>query len=232
MKVEALFFSDVHLGSRGCNAAALLSVLKKYEPETIFIVGDFIDGWLLKQRHHWKQEYTNIIKKLLSFSKKGTKIVYITGNHDEFLREYSPINFDENIFICDEYIWKDFYVVHGDKYDGVMSLKWLAHLGSAGYEIAIVLDRFMKRLGYRKSISKWLKDNVKEAVKFITVFENELSIQAKKRGCSGVICGHIHKPKDREVDGVRYLNCGDFIENNSYIIFNEGNFNHYYSMQE
>lgn len=230
MKVEAIFISDVHLGSRGCNALALLSVLKKYEPETIFIVGDFIDGWMLKKRHYWRQEYTNIIKKLLSFSKKGTKIVYITGNHDEFLRDYSPLNFDENIFICDEYIWKNFYIVHGDKYDGIMNLKWLAHLGSAGYEIAIIFDRFIKKFGYKKSVSKWLKDNVKEAVKFITVFEHELSSQAKKRGCSGVICGHIHKPEDKWVNNIRYLNCGDFVENNSYIVFDDNKFRHHYSI--
>ena len=232
MKVEAVFISDVHIGSRGCNADKLLAVLKKYEPETLFIVGDFIDGWLLKSRHYWRQEFTNVIKKVLSFSKKGTKIVYITGNHDDFLREYSPINFDENIVICDEYIWNNYFLVHGDAYDGVMNLKWLAHLGSFGYEAAIRIDRFFKRLGYKKSISKWLKDNVKEAVKFITIFEEELVSQAVKRGCKGVICGHIHKPDDRFINGVHYLNCGDFIENNSYIIYNEGEFKHYYSVQE
>jgi len=231
MKIEALFFSDVHLGSRGCSANKLLDVLKQYEPEYIFIVGDFIDGWLLKSRHYWKQEYTNIIKKLLSFSKKGTKIIYITGNHDDFLRDYSPINFDDNITICDEYIWKDHFIVHGDAYDGVVKLKWLAHLGSLGYEMAITLDRAIKKLGYKKSLSKWLKDNVKEAVKFITSFENELAHQAERRGCIGVICGHIHKPNNITIktangNAIQYMNCGDFVENNSYIIYHKGKFVH------
>lgn len=230
MKIEALFISDIHLGSRGCNSRKLLEVLKKYDPEYLFIVGDFIDGWLLKSRHYWTQEYTNIIKKILSYSKKGTKVIYITGNHDEFLREYSEINFDENILICDEYIWKDYFVVHGDLYDGVMNMKWLAHLGSLGYEIAIVIDRFVKKLGYKKSISKWLKDNVKEAIKFITVFEEEIANQAIKRNCVGVICGHIHKPENKQINNIHYLNCGDFIENNSYIVYDQGQFNHYYSV--
>ena len=133
MKIEALFISDVHLGSKGSNAAALLETLKKYEPKRLFIVGDFIDGWLLKKRHYWTQDYTNVIRKILSYSKKGTIVTYITGNHDEFLRHYSPQTFGSNIEIVDEVIWKGYYITHGDLYDGVVSLKWLAHLGSAGY---------------------------------------------------------------------------------------------------
>jgi UDP-2,3-diacylglucosamine pyrophosphatase LpxH len=230
MKIEALFISDVHLGSKGSNAAALLETLKKYEPKRLFIVGDFIDGWLLKKRHYWTQDYTNVIRKILSYSKKGTIVTYITGNHDEFLRHYSPQTFGSNIEIVDEVIWNGYYITHGDLYDGVVSLKWLAHLGSAGYELAITLDRFMKRLGYKKSLSKWAKDSVKGAVKFITSFEDQLVYQAKRRGCKGVICGHIHKPENRKIDSIHYLNCGDWIENNSYIIYDKGHFNHYNSL--
>jgi len=224
MKVQALFISDVHLGSKGSNASKLLELLKHYQPEHLFIVGDFIDGWLLKKRHYWTQDYTNIIRKILSYSKKGTKVIYITGNHDEFLREYSPTTFGQNLEVVDEYVWKDYYITHGDLYDGVLTMKWLAHLGSAGYELAITVDRFMKRLGYRKSISKWAKDSVKNAVKFITSFEQQLVFQSKKRNCKGVICGHIHKPEDKVIEGIHYLNCGDWIENNSYIIYNRGKF--------
>ena len=223
-KVEALFISDVHIGSKGSNADKLLETLKEYQPKTLFIVGDFIDGWLLKKRHYWTQEYTNVIRKILSLSKKGTEVIYITGNHDEFLREYSPSEFGDNIQIVDEYIWNDYYITHGDLYDGVMNMKWLAHLGSTGYEIAIRLDRFLKRLGYKRSISKWAKDSVKSAVKFITAFESQLVYQAKKRNCIGVICGHIHKPENTIIDEVHYLNCGDWIENNSYIIYNKKKF--------
>lgn len=223
--VKAIFISDVHLGSRGSNANDVLEMLKQYTPEYLFIVGDFIDGWLLKKRHFWKPEYTNLIRKILKLSKNGIKIVYITGNHDEFLRSYVPLDFDLNITIRDEYIFDKYYITHGDLYDGVMNLKWLAILGSWGYELAIFIDRFMKRFGYKKSVSKWAKDNVKNAVKFITSFENQLIYQAKKRDCVGVICGHIHKPEDKMIDGIHYLNCGDWIENNSYIVYNENKFN-------
>lgn len=224
MKIDALFISDVHLGSRGSNAAKLHEVLKQYDPTHIFIVGDFIDGWILKKRHYWSQDYTNVIRKLLSLSKKGTKVIYLTGNHDEFLRSYTPLNFDVNISIVDEYVYNGYYISHGDLYDGVMNLKWLAHLGAWGYEVAIRLDRLMKKFGYKKSVSKWAKDNVKNAVKFITSFETQMAYQAKKRNCAGVICGHIHKPEDKIIDGIHYLNCGDWIENNSYIISTNNKF--------
>lgn len=220
-KVEALFISDVHLGSRGSNASKLLNTLNEYQPKYLFIVGDFVDGWLLKKRHYWTQDYTNVVRKVLSYSKKGTKVIYITGNHDDFLRHYTPTDLGLNILIVDEYIWKDYYITHGDLYDGVVNLKWLAHLGSFGYELAIRLDRVMKYLGYKKSLSKWAKDSVKQAVKFITSFENQLAYQAYKRQCVGVICGHIHKPENKIVDNIHYLNCGDWIENNSYIIYEE-----------
>jgi UDP-2,3-diacylglucosamine pyrophosphatase LpxH len=218
-QVEALFISDVHLGSKGSNADKLLETLKQYKPKYLFIVGDFIDGWLLKKRHYWTQDYTNVIRKILSYSKRGTKVIYITGNHDDFLRHYTPTDLGLNILIVDEYIWKDYYITHGDLYDGVVNLKWLAHLGSFGYELAIGIDRLMKKLGYKKSLSKWAKDSVKQAVKFITSFEDQLAYQAHKRNCKGVICGHIHKPEDKMIDNIHYLNCGDWIENNTYIIY-------------
>lgn len=226
MKIEALFISDIHLGSKGSNTKELLETLKKYEPNYLFIVGDFIDGWLLKKRHYWTQDYTNVIRKILSYSKKGTKVIYITGNHDEFLRHYTPTDFGYNITICDEYIWNEYYISHGDLYDGVIKLKWLGILGSLGYELAISIDRLMKRFGYKKSLSKWAKDSVKNAIKFITSFENQMIYQAKIRNCIGVICGHIHKPESKVIEGVQYMNCGDWIENNSYIVYNKGVFKH------
>lgn len=223
MKVKAIFISDVHLGSKGSNSEDLLKVLKKYEPEKLFIVGDFIDGWLLKKRMFWNQSFTNVIRKILSLSKKGTEVIYITGNHDDFLRSYSGTDLG-NITIVDEYEWNGYFITHGDLYDGVVKLKWLGVLGSVGYEIAIYIDRLLKRLGYKKSFSKTLKNKVKGAVKFITDFEKQLGYQAVLRGCNGVICGHIHTPEDKILKikdkEIHYLNCGDWIENNSYIIFN------------
>ena len=113
----------------------------------------------------------------------------------------------------------DYYITHGDLYDGVVKLKWLGILGSVGYELAITIDRTMKKLGYKRSLSKWAKDKVKNAVKFITDFENQLAFQANKNKCKGVICGHIHKPEDKYINHIHYLNCGDWIENNSFIIY-------------
>jgi UDP-2,3-diacylglucosamine pyrophosphatase LpxH len=222
MKVDGLFISDVHLGSKGSNAELLLDMLKEYEPKELIIVGDFIDGWLLKKRHYWTQDFSNVIRKILSYTKKGTKVTYITGNHDDFLRSYIPLYFGENITVVNEMVWEDYFITHGDLYDGIVQMKWLGKLGSFGYELAISLDMLMKKFGYKKSLSKFLKKKVKDAVKFITNFEEQLVYQSKRRNCKGVICGHIHTPENKFVDGIHYLNCGDWIENNSYIIYDKG----------
>jgi UDP-2,3-diacylglucosamine pyrophosphatase LpxH len=222
-KIDALFISDIHLGSKGSNPEKCHKVLKEYSPEYLFIVGDFIDGWLLKKRIYWNNESTRLLRKILSYSKDEVKVIYVTGNHDDFLREYTPFKMG-NIEVVDEYIWNDMFITHGDLYDGIVKLKWLGLLGSWGYELALWIDRFIKRLGYKKSLSKYLKYNVKNAVKFITNFEEQLVYQAKERKCKGVICGHIHTPSYDIIKGIHYLNCGDFIENNSYIVFNEDKF--------
>jgi UDP-2,3-diacylglucosamine pyrophosphatase LpxH len=221
MKIDALFISDVHLGARGVESEKLLEVLKKYEPEYLFLVGDIIDGWLLKKRFYWKQSYTNVIRKILSYSKNGTKVIYITGNHDEFLRQFPFLELG-NIEIHNEYEFRGTFITHGDLYDGVVKLKWLGMLGSVGYDMAIYFDRKLKSFGFKRSLSKFLKDKVKEAVKFITSFEEHLVYQSKLRYCHTVICGHIHTPEDKMVDGVRYLNCGDWIENKTYITLKDG----------
>jgi UDP-2,3-diacylglucosamine pyrophosphatase LpxH len=223
MKIDALFLSDIHLGSKGSNAEQVLNILKKYQPDTLFLVGDIIDGWLLQRKFRWPQSHTNVIRKILSYSKNGTRVVYIPGNHDEFMREYLELSFG-NIEIMNECVWNDTYITHGDLYDGVVKLKWLGVLGSIGYDLAISIDRKLKSWGYKRSLSKYLKDSVKEAVKFITSFEEEIVRQGIKHNCKSVICGHIHHPEDKRINGVRYLNCGDWIENNSYIIYNNGEY--------
>lgn len=222
-KVEALFISDVHLGSRGCNSDEVLETLKQYEPDYLFLVGDIVDGWLLKKRFFWNQSYTNVIRKILSYSKNGTKVIYIIGNHDEFLRNYDDLSFG-NIEFHNHYIYKDIFITHGDLYDGVVKLKWLGILGSVGYDLAIVIDRYLKKNGYKYSLSKFLKDKVKEAVKFITSFEEQLVYQSKKRECNHVVCGHIHHPVIKHIDNIQYINCGDWIENNSYVVYNNEKF--------
>lgn len=227
MNNTTLFISDVHLGSKGSNPAELFEMLKKQQPKQLFIVGDFIDGWLLKKRFHWTKESTDVIRKILAYSNKGTEVIYITGNHDEFLRSYSPQDFGK-IKIVDEYEWNGYLITHGDKYDGVVQLKWLGILGSIGYELALIIDRTLKKMGYKKSFSKTLKDKVKSAVKFITDFEKQLGYQASIRGLNGVICGHIHTPENKTIEiqdkKIHYLNCGDWIENNSYIEYMDENF--------
>lgn len=223
-KIDALFISDIHLGSKGSNPKECLEVLKLYEPQYLFIVGDFIDGWLLKKRFFWNQHHTNLLRKVLTYSKNGTKVIYVTGNHDDFLRDFTPFKMG-NIEVVDEYVWNDYFITHGDLYDGIVKLKWLGKLGSWGYELALFIDRTIKKMGYKKSLSKYLKNNVKNAVKFITDFESQLIYQAKERDCKGVICGHIHNPTYDIIKGLHYLNCGDFVENNSYIIYNEDKFN-------
>ena len=223
MKVDALFISDVHLGSKGSNADHILKLLKEYEPTTLFLVGDIIDGWLLKRKFRWPQSHTNVLRKILSYSKKNIKVIYIPGNHDDFLREYGEFSFG-NVEVHNEYIFDNTFITHGDLYDGVVKLKWLGVLGSIGYDFAISIDKKLKKLGMKRSLSKFLKEKVKEAVKYITQYEVELVRQAKKHKCDVVICGHIHKPEDRMIDGVRYLNCGDWIENNSYITLLNGKY--------
>jgi len=222
MNTKIIFISDVHLGSKGSNPKELYKLLNKEQPQKIFIVGDFIDGWLLKKRFYWTKDCTDVIRKILAYSNKGTEVVYITGNHDDFLRSYSPIDFG-NIKIVDEWEWNGYLITHGDLYDGIVQLKWLGIIGSYGYELALSIDRVLKRLGYKKSFSKMTKDKVKSAVKFITDFERQLAYQAHSRGLKGVICGHIHKPENKKIKiknkTIHYLNCGDWIENNSYISY-------------
>lgn len=224
---KTLFISDVHLGSRGSNPSELFKMLNKEQPEQLFIVGDFIDGWLLKKRFYWTKESTDVIRKILAYSNKGTEVIYITGNHDEFLRSYSPQDFG-NIKIVDEWEWNGYLITHGDKYDGVVQLKWLGIIGSYGYELALIIDKTLKKMGYKKSFSKMVKDKVKSAVKFITDFEKQLAYQAHSRGLKGVICGHIHKPENKQIQiknkSIHYLNCGDWIENNSHIEFSKNKF--------
>ena len=230
MKGSTLFISDVHLGSRGSNPKELYKLLNKEQPEQIFLVGDIIDGWLLKKRFYWNKDCTDVIRKILSYSNKGTKVIYITGNHDDFLRSYSPDDFG-NIKIVDEWEWNGYLITHGDLYDGIVQLKWLGIIGSYGYELALMIDRTLKRFGYKKSFSKMVKDKVKSAVKFITDFEKQLAYQAHSRGLKGVICGHIHKPENKKIKikntNIHYLNCGDWIENNSYIEYKKSKFKLY-----
>jgi UDP-2,3-diacylglucosamine pyrophosphatase LpxH len=212
--MKTLVISDLHIGSKGCQTEAILKLLeKKYD--RYILVGDIIDGWLFKKYKKFTHEHTKVIRRLLKLS-KDAEIIWIAGNHDEFLRKYLGTEIG-NIQIVDEWVENGVWFCHGDRYDGVIKLRWLGVLGSIGYDLAIVLDRLLKRTGYNFSLSKYLKNNVKAAISFVVDFENEMIRQAKKRNCDVVVCGHIHNPEDKKIDGVRYLNTGDWVENCSYI---------------
>jgi UDP-2,3-diacylglucosamine pyrophosphatase LpxH len=218
---KTIVFSDVHIGSKGCNTDGILDLLKNTEFDRLILVGDIIDGWLFKRYKKFSYDHTRVIRHLLKISKEK-EIIWISGNHDEFLRKYTPLEIG-NISIVDEYTENGIWFCHGDLYDGVVKLHWLGMLGSVGYDLAIIIDRFLKKLGYKRSLSKYLKDNVKAAISFMVDFENEMARQAAKRNCHTVICGHIHNPEDKIVSGVRYINTGDWVENTSYVVYNRNN---------
>ena len=215
--MKTLVISDLHIGSKGCKTEEILELLKDESFERYILVGDIIDGWLFKRYKKFTYEHARVIRRLLKLS-KNKEIIWISGNHDEFLRKYSPLELG-NIKVIDEYTEYGVWFCHGDMYDGVVKLHWLGMLGSIGYDTAIVIDRFLKKLGFKRSLSKFLKKNVKAAISFIVDFENEMVRQAKKRQCNTVVCGHLHSPEDKIIDGVRYLNTGDWVENCSYIIY-------------
>ena len=220
--MKTLVISDLHIGSKGCNTKAIINLLKTEEYDRLILVGDIIDGWLFQRYKKFSADHNKVIRKLFKISKEK-EIIWISGNHDEFLRKYTPMQLG-NIKIVDEFTEGGIWFCHGDKYDGIVKMHWLGMLGSIGYDAAIVIDRLLKKINKKTSLSKYLKDNVKAAVSFMIDFEQEMVRQAKKRNCHTVICGHIHTPIDKTIDGIRYINTGDWIENQSYVIYELSNY--------
>jgi UDP-2,3-diacylglucosamine pyrophosphatase LpxH len=221
-KFRALFISDVHLGMKGCQADKLLDFLKYHEAETIYLVGDIVDGWALKNGWYWPQAHNDVVQKLLRKGRKGSRIIYIPGNHDEFLRNYFGTHFG-GIEVVEQAIHegadgKKYLVIHGDLFDLVVqNARWLAHLGDKAYTIALFVNRIVSAI--RRpfgmpywSLSQWAKHRVKNAVNYIGAFERTLASEARRVDADGVICGHIHCAAIREEHGVQYLNCGDWVE--------------------
>lgn len=229
MKYKALFISDLHLGTKFSQADRLLDFLRDYESDKLYLVGDIIDGWAIKRKFNWSQESSDVIQKILRKARKGTQIYYITGNHDEFLRPFIPLLLGERLHIANSAIYetndgKKYYITHGDFFDSItMTKKWITYLGDLGYDLLLHLNKYInkarKALGIGKywSLSKYVKDNVKKSVSFITGFEDILAMHAKKEGFDGIICGHIHKAENKMIDTIHYLNCGDWVENCSAI---------------
>lgn len=227
-KYRTIWISDIHLGTAGCKAGFLLDFLKKNDCETLYLVGDIVDGWSLRRNWHWPQLHNDVVQKILRKARKGTRVVFVPGNHDEFAREYTNHNFGD-VEVLQEAIHetadgKRLLVIHGDEFDVVVKYaKWLALLGDYAYGIALKLnDHYNKlrmRLGYPYwSLSAYLKLRVKNAVQFIADFENAVAEAARRREVDGVVCGHIHHPEMRDINGILYCNDGDWVESCSALV--------------
>ncbi len=219
---RALFISDVHLGTRGCQADLLLDFLKYNDADVIYLVGDIVDGWRLKSSWYWPQKHNDVVQKLLRKGRKGARIVYLPGNHDEFLRDYYGTHFGD-IEVVETAIHKAadgkrYLVIHGDVFDVVVRhARWLAFLGDGAYTAALGINTYVnlirRKLGLTYwSLSQWAKLKVKNAVNFIGKFEEAVAEEARRREVDGVICGHIHHAAIHDRFGVRYVNCGDWVE--------------------
>lgn len=223
-KYKALFISDIHLGTKDCQADLLNDFLRKNSCEKLYLVGDIIDAWKIQQnKFRWKNSHSDVVRRVLKLS-KTTEVIYVAGNHDEFLRPIIPIGFSfGNITVCNQtdhigIDGKKYLVIHGDIFDGITRLApWLTFLGDKAYDFVLSLNTkfnwIRHRFGFSYwSLSKYLKLKVKKAVDFIFQFEKNLAQHCKKKGYDGVICGHIHNAEIKEVEGVIYMNDGDWVE--------------------
>lgn len=222
LQYKSIWISDIHLGTRGCQADMVLEFIKYTRSENLYLVGDIVDGWALKNKWYWPQQHNDVVQKILRKARHGTRVFYIAGNHDEILRKFIPINLG-NVEILNQLIHegingKKYWVVHGDQFDGIIRYaKWLSMLGSIAYEALIAFNRYLnyfrRRFGKEYwSLSKYMKFKVKNAVKFISEFEELVVESAKKQKADGVICGHIHHPAMEYMKDVEYKNCGDWVE--------------------
>jgi UDP-2,3-diacylglucosamine pyrophosphatase LpxH len=230
---RSIFISDVHLGTKDCKAGHLNNFLKHNSCETLYLVGDIIDAWKIKQnKWRWKQSHTNVVRRILGHAKRDTRIVYVLGNHDEFLRPYLQYNLNFDMVEMHNQIehigadGKRYLVVHGDLFDGITRLApWLSFLGDKAYDTILSLNSkfnwILHRMGIGYfSLSRFLKRKVKKAVDFMFQFEVNLAAYCKKRGYDGVICGHIHHAEIKEIDGVIYMNDGDWVESMTALVEN------------
>lgn len=222
LRYRSIFISDIHLGFRGCRAEFLLDFLHRTESEYLYLVGDIIDVWEMRTRLFWPQAHNNVIRTILGKAKRGTKVVYIPGNHDEVLRDYAGMDFG-NVLIRRDAVHetadgKRLLVLHGDEFDSVVQCsRLLAMLGNKTYDWLLYLNRwlnvFRRRLGFPYwSLAAYLKHKVKNAMQFISDFEHAVAREVKKRNVHGVVCGHIHHAEITRHDGALYCNDGDWVE--------------------
>jgi len=222
IKYRSVFLSDIHLGTKMCQANHLLDFIKSFESEKIYLIGDIIDCWAMNSKKYWPQEHNDVIQKLLRKSRKGTTIIYVPGNHDELMRSYCNAELG-NIFLLTQTIHygidnKKYLITHGDQFDIVIkNAKWISHIGSWAYDVTIVVNYFINKInhffGFKNwSLSLFLKHKVKEAVNFIGNYEKTLSNYVKSKNMNGIICGHIHHANISKIDDIVYMNCGDWVE--------------------
>jgi UDP-2,3-diacylglucosamine pyrophosphatase LpxH len=221
-RFRTVFISDIHLGTRGCKADYLLDFLRHTDCETLYLVGDIFDGWRLKRTWYWPQAHNDVVQKLLRKVRKGMRLIYVPGNHDEVLRGYLGMHFG-GVEVTKQAIHetadgKRLLVIHGDEFDGVVKYaRWLALLGDWAYvtmlEVNTWFNFLRRKLGFGYwSLSAYLKHRVKNAVQFIGNFEQAVVAEARRQGVDGVVCGHVHSAEMRMIDGVLYVNDGDWVE--------------------
>lgn len=221
-KYRTVWISDIHLGTRGCNAVLLLDFLRSIECETLYLVGDIVDGWRLSKGWYWPAAHNEVVRRILKLAHKGTRVVLIAGNHDEMLRPYAGMTFG-GVEVALEAVHtttdgRRLLVTHGDAFDVVVLYhRWLAFLGDAAYTLLLQLNIVLNRMRWRLhlpywSLSSYLKKRVKNAVAFIGEFEEAVAHAARERGVDGVVCGHIHSAEIRQIGAVTYYNDGDWVE--------------------
>ncbi len=219
---KTIFISDIHLGSKACQAELLLDFLRHNDSDRLYLVGDIVDGWRLKRKWYWPQSHNDVVQKILRKARKGTEVVYVPGNHDEGLRRYVGTHFGgievKPTDIYEAVNGNKYLVLHGDHFDNVMLYApWLAYIGDHAYDFVLRLNTIfngLRRLmGLRYwSLSSYLKIKVKNAVQFISEFEQVIVKEARKVEAQGVICGHIHHAEIKQYNDISYMNDGDWVE--------------------
>lgn len=220
--VRSIWISDVHLGYSGCSADHLLKFLRSMRCENLYLVGDIVDFWSLKKRRFWPQDHNNVVRSILGKAKHDTRVVFVPGNHDEAMRAYNGMTLG-NVEVRNEVIHETvdgrrFLVMHGDQFDGaVLNSRWLGMIGTRLYDALLRANGLVNRVRTRFGLDYWslaafLKHRVKNAVKYISNFEQAVAREARRQKVDGLICGHIHRPEISTINGVSYLNCGDWVE--------------------
>ncbi len=228
LKVRSVFISDIHLGFKGCSADLLLDYLHHVEMDYLFLVGDIVDVWSMKKTMYWPQAHINVLRTILGKAKRGTKVIFVPGNHDEVFRDFDGAVFG-NLEIHREYIHigaggRRMLLLHGDEFDSVVKCSpWLAKLGSTLYDVLLAINPYINWVRRKFKLPHWslsayLKSKAKKAVQYIGSFEDAVALAARKRGVDTVVCGHIHRAEIREIDGILYCNDGDWVESCSALV--------------